>query len=237
MERPRYRRSILGGFGNRQKISFLGTNYRLYADDREIVEFVRALGRFLTDVPAPPAQGTLVASRHELRAIYERSTIAPLVAVLARGEVITARWAIWLLGRSRHRSAIAPVRPFLEHPEAAYRKEAARALRRLGAWGDLAIAQSDADERVRRLATPRPETEPVSQALGQAVAARFTRALDRLGERTASGPSEPVAERSSMPFWASSAIGPGQQPRADWWLRRILLRVRDALGGASPTQR
>jgi len=145
--------------------------------------------------------------------------------------VVTARWAIWLLGRSRHRSAIAPVRPFLEHPEASYRKEAARALRRLGAWGDLAAAQADAHERVRRLATPRPAAEPIA-----GVAVRFQRALDRLGERAGTPDHEVEAAGSSMPNWASSALGPGRPARADWWLRRILTRVGDPQGGSAPEQ-
>jgi hypothetical protein len=237
MQRPRYRPSFFRSLGGlQQTLHFYGNKYRLYADEREVVDYLQDLGWFLFATSDELQPATLLRSRRDLRAILERPTIGALVALLAKGDVLTSRWAIWLLGHSRNKSAVAPLRPYLQHPEPTFRKEAARALRRLGAWGELVALQQDRDERIRRLATPRPEPEylkPPPPPEAPTAAARFARALERLREHSLAGERGPAPEGSPMPYWSAASLGEGKPPRPDWWLRRILLRIHEAIRGSA----
>jgi hypothetical protein len=174
---------------------------------------------------------TLLGSRRDLQAIAERPTIGALVAVLAKGNPLTSRWALWLLGRSHNKAAVRPLKPFLEHPEPAFRKEAVRALRRLGAWYELLPLRQDPEARIRLLATPRPRqfSEPTRGA--KAMGGRFTSALERLTARGESIAQE-EADRSPMPYWSVATLGEGQAPRPTWWLRRLLERVQLTVRGS-----
>ena len=235
MQRPRYHPSFQRSrSGLRQTVRFHGHDYRLSADDCEVVDYLNDLGWFLFASSDEFQTPTLLQSRRDLRAICERREIGALVALLAKGDALTSRWAIWLLGRSRNQNAAAALRPFLRHPEPAFRKEAARALRRLAAWGDLLMMATDRDERVRRLATRPPEPQylkPTPSPVALTAAERFARALGRLRERA--GNSVSVQDGSSMPFWSVVSFGEGRPPRADWWLRRILLRIHLAIHGSA----
>lgn len=243
MERPRYRPSFLRSLGGlQQTLHFYGNSYRLYADDREVVDYLQDLAWFLFATSDELQRATLLRSRRDLQAIYERPTIGALVALLAKGDALTSRWAIWLLGRSRNKNAVAPLRPYLRHPEPTFRKEAARALRRLGAWGDLNSLQNAPDERTQRLATPRPEpeylkpaavvaTEPAS--LVPTAAVRFARALESLREHSRRGERDSAPVGSSMPYWSVASFGEGKPPRPAWWLRRILQRIQTAIRGSA----
>ena len=153
------------------------------------------------------------------------------MAVLAKGNPLTSRWALWLLGRSHNKAAVRPLKPFLEHPEPAFRKEAVRALRRLGAWYELLPLRQDPVERIRLLATPRPRqsTEPTRGA--KAMGDRFATALERLTARRESIADE-AFDRAPMPYWSVATLGDGQAPRPTWWLRRILERVQLAVRGS-----
>jgi len=235
MQRPCYHPSFLRTRGRwRQTVHFHGHDYRLSAEDCEIVDYLNDLGWFLFTTTDEFHVPTLLRSRRDLLAICARPDIGALVALLAKGDALTSRWAIWLLGHSLNENAATPLRAYLRHPEPAFRKEAARALRRLEAWDDLWLMSNDRDERVRRLAT-RPSApeylEPVPAPVVLAAAERFARALGRLRDRA--GNSAAVQAGSSMPFWSIVPLGEGKPPRAAWWLRRILLRIHLAIHGPS----
>ena len=116
----------------------------------------------------------LVALRRDFRRIASRGSIAGLFMCVDHKNAETARLGIWLMGRTRSKSAISEVVPFVGHPDVRLRREAARALRRLGGWAKLrALAASDPDSRVQRLATPcRPK--PFQQRFHQ-----LTRSISR----------------------------------------------------------
>jgi hypothetical protein len=106
----------------------------------------------------------------------------------------------------------------------------------LEAWGDLKLLANDRKERVRRLATRRPEPEylkPAPAPVTLTAAERFARALGRLREHSRVSSSATAPDGSSMPFWSAVPFGEGTPPRAAWWLRRILLRIHLAIHGPS----
>lgn len=226
--RPVYRSSFLRSLGSlEERVWFNGKSYRIFSSDREVIDFLDTLAWHLYATSDGLQPSTLLGSRRDLQDITERPTIGALVAVLAKGNPLTSRWALWLLGRSHNKAAVRPLRPFLEHPEPAFRKEAVRALRRLGAWYELMPLREDPEERIRRLAMPkrRQFAEPARgmRAMGD----RFTTALDRL---TARGETSALAtDPSPMPYWSIAALGEGQPPRPAWWFRRILERIRQAV--------
>lgn len=226
--RPTYRSSFLRSMGSLEdRVWFNGKSYRIFSSDREVIDFLDNLAWHLYATSDGLQPATLLGSRRDLQAITERPTISALVAVLAKGNPLTSRWALWLLGRSHNKAAVRPLRPFLEHPEPAFRKEAARALRRLGAWYDLMPLREDPEERIRRLAMPkrRQFAEPTRGM--RAIGDRFSTALDRLTARGET--SAPAADPSPMPYWSIAALGEGQPPRPAWWFRRILERIRQAV--------
>ncbi|MFO0898705.1 MAG: HEAT repeat domain-containing protein [Pirellulales bacterium] len=233
--RPTYRSSFLRSLGSvEDKVWFNGKSYRIFSSDREVIDFLDTLAWHLYATSDGLQPATLLGSRRDLQAITARPTIGALVAVLAKGNPLTSRWALWLLGHSHNKAAVLPLRPFLEHPEPAFRKEAVRALRRLGAWYDLLPLRHDPVERIRWLATPRPRqsTEPTRGA--KAMGDRFSSALERLTAR-AEPAAEEAPDRSPMPYWSVVTLGEGQAPRPTWWLRRILERIQQAVRGSMHT--
>jgi hypothetical protein len=99
---------------------------------------------------------SLLEHRDGFRVILRRGRIAALYRGLASGEPDYVQLSLWLMGRMRLRSAIREIIPFCRSHDTRTRREAARALRRLGAWAELrAIQEFDLDAKVRRLATPR----------------------------------------------------------------------------------
>ncbi|HEY4309195.1 MAG TPA: hypothetical protein VGN12_07055 [Pirellulales bacterium] len=99
---------------------------------------------------------SLLTYRDVFRAILRRGRIAALYRGLASGEPELVQLSLWLIGRMRRRSAIREIIPFIAGHDTRTLREAARALRRLGAWAELrTIQEFDLDAKVRCFATPR----------------------------------------------------------------------------------
>ena len=157
----------------------------------------------------------LITLRDDFREISHRRYVAGMFLCVDHPIVESRRLGIWLLGRTRAVAAISEVARFMNSSDVLVRREAARALRRLGAWAILrAAAASDPDERVRRLATPlRPR--PFASRLQQVVSSLTS--------------DSARSRQTTMPLYVQLPIGPGRAAKTAAMIRAILERIRQTL--------
>lgn len=120
--------------------------------------------------------------------------------------------SIWLRGRCGGTIGTSVVARFSTAPDQQTRKEVARALKRMSAWGQLAnMATNDRCERVRRIAAT-----PPSRPFGERLAAFSMHASHLEGSSNAA------------PMFISPGFewGQGQPPKSPSVIRTILQRIR-----------
>ena len=117
-----------------------------------------------------------IRTRPIIREIQASHQVAVLTLVVDRTpDPVLRILAIWLRGRCRGTVGTKILAKCGNHPDFHTRKEAVRALKRMSAWSVLDdIANSDPNERIRRMATCKP-SRPISQRI-----ADFTLNLARL---------------------------------------------------------
>jgi hypothetical protein len=164
---------------------------------------------------APPH---LVTFRREFRQIASRQRIAGLIECLEESDPEVVRLTIWLMARAHTSLAITAIAPFRYSKNDRVRYEAARGLRRLGAWAELRkIAQYDFNDRVRRLATaPSPK--------------EFDKRLQRFaGQVHAVMP--PDAAQRPMPLIVRLSAGSVRRAKTPEFIRAILERIQQLVRG------
>lgn len=202
-----------------KSITFHGRRYRRGIRDIEAtgrLERIVTTRRASADDGAPPPR--LVEFRGEFRALASCRPIGGLVECLKSGDRELQALALWVLGRCGRNGGLSAVAVFRRHEDASIRREAARALRRLGGWPALeSMALHDPDARVRRLATCPPPSDFTERL------ARFTRTARKAPTR--------VAERPRMALFARIPLGPGQPAKSREFIRRILEHIRYLVRG------
>ncbi len=160
----------------------------------------------------------LVTFRRQFRRITKRGNIAGLFVFIDHEDAETIRLGIWLMGRTNSCAAIPEIARFADRQNVRIRREAARALRRLGGWAELrAMAHCDFDPRVIRLATSLP-ARPLDERLR-----RVTRSIHSAAKST--GDLRPAELFVELP------VGPGRAPKPTSLIRAILERIRLAVRG------
>jgi len=166
----------------------------------------------------------LFVLRRDFRQIIDDAPIAGLVAFVQWQvenfrEPQTLSLALWLLGRCKSRFAVPVLALFGDYLDVSVRKEAARGLRRLGAWAEMrALAASEGDTRVRRmLEVPRPRS--------------FAARMKRFSENVTPSP-QPPGRRSRMAIFWSALPGRGKPPKPAAYIRMILERIRALVHGS-----
>jgi hypothetical protein len=157
----------------------------------------------------------LLAFRADFRRIASRGSIAGLFMCVDHRNLDVVRLGIWLMGRTRSKAAISEVSRFIAHPDPRVRREAARALRRLGGWARLRdVAFRDSDPRMRRLATAR-RPKPFQQRMQQ-----LARSISAVPTDVETAPAE---------LYVKLPLGAGRLPRTAAVIRAILERIRRTL--------
>lgn len=131
--------------------------------------------------------------------------------------------AIWLRGRCGSALGTASIVRFANDPDEATRKEVARALRRMQAWGPLQeMADVETNPRIQWLATVHA-SKPYAQRL-----ANFTK-------RVACLPTTP----SGQPLFVSPELdlSQGHPPKPASFIRMILERIHRLLTGQKKSRR
>lgn len=133
-----------------------------------------------------------------------------------RATVDDQRLALWLLGRCRAVEATALIQSFTHHTNFRARREAARALRRIGAWSELRELQSrESNHRVSCFCRPRSQ-RPLAERLARLA-----------GD---SAPQTPLRE-SPQPLFVARPFERRTLGRPVELLRRLLWRVHDLVHG------
>jgi HEAT repeats len=200
-------------------VSFRGRKFKVTGyeiEDGKLIARMAELRRQAVNLGQTPVR--LITFRQEFRRIANWPRVHAMITCLNQPDEETVRLAIWLLGRKHARYGIPLIVPCSHSPDVRVRREAARALRRLGAWSELrAIYEFDTDEQVLRIALPeRPK--PFEQ---------------RLSRFTGDAPEEVPAARHSrvMSFFARVPIGPGKMPNTPEYIRTILERIHRLVHG------
>jgi hypothetical protein len=148
---------------------------------------------------------------------------AVLSAALERsGDPSGRLLVIWLRGRCGGSLGTSCLVRFSQDPNARIRREVARALKRMGAWGPLReMAATDPDPRIRRMATVRPP-RPYSSRL-QAFTRHCVQRVPRV--------------RASRLFLASE-IGGGvaKPPKSATLIRDVLRRIQRLVRGVRASE-
>jgi hypothetical protein len=119
--------------------------------------------------------------------------------------------AVWLRGRCHGRLGMAAIARLWFDPDVSLRKEVARALKRMEAWGYLReIETSDPNPRVRRLASP-----PIRRAFA-----------NRLADFVASLHRRDVGHPSPLFLSDECDPGGGRPAKPGWIIRRFLEHIR-----------
>jgi hypothetical protein len=156
--------------------------------------------------------------RRQIRKVETLDATAVLCLVVERTRHPLLRiLAIWLRGRCGGTLGTASIARFANDPDDATRKEVARALRRMQAWGPLQeMADGETDPRIQRLATA-PASKPYAQRL-----ANFTKRIACLPATT-----------SGQPLFVSPELDltQGWPPKSASFIRMILERIHRLLTG------
>lgn len=200
-------------------VPYQGRNFKITGYELEDGQFVTELcagRREALRVGETPVR--LLKYRNEFRRIANWPRVHAMITCLEQPDEETVRLAIWLLGRKHAQYGIPFVEPFSRSQHVRVRREAARALRRLGAWSELrAIYEYDTDDRVCRIAMPEPP-KPFTQRL-----VRFT------GD---ANDDVPAARHSRvMSFFVRVPIGPGRPAKPSELIQAILERIHRLVHG------
>jgi hypothetical protein len=158
----------------------------------------------------------LLRCRKQIRQLQAYDACGALSLVVARTHNPRLRvLAIWLRGRCGGTVGTSTLTTFCADPDDQTRKEIARALKRMGAWSHLrAMASSDANPRIRRIATDAP---PPPFAL------RMSDLLQHFTEQELVTPSNKVFVAPDL------EEGHGRLPKSQAMIRVVLERIRDIL--------
>ena len=166
---------------------------------------------------ATPSSGLLVA-RPLIREVERLNARATLSHVVARTRDPQLRvLACWLRGRCGGTVGTADLVPLSTDPDGQTRKEAARALKRMAAWGPLAkMATDDPLVRIRRMATCDP-VRPMPARI-----ASFVRHVPRRTQSVA-----------PVPYFQAPQLELGHQhpPKSSSLIRALLQRIQRLVGG------
>ena len=159
-----------------------------------------------------------IRTRPIIREIQASHQVAVLTSVVDRTpDPVLRIIAIWLRGRCRGTLGTKILAKCAKHPDFHTRKETVRALKRMSAWSILDdIANSDDNERIRRMATCQP-ARPISQRI-----ADFTLNLARI-------PSSATKRR----LYVSSKLDITRRkpPKSLATIRNILRRIHLLVSG------
>lgn len=185
----------------------------VYRLGRRGVRTIELVCQILEEAPAVEDAGWLLAHRHRVRTVERLKSKAALTLVIARTEdERLRRLAVWLRGRCGGALETATVSRFATSPDRALRKEVVRCLKRLSAWAELrAIAETDPDPQIRRLAT---------QSGSRPYANRLAGYCEGIPRRLFQRPSPDVFVAPEF------EAGQGRPPKPQWLIRMILDRIR-----------
>jgi len=158
---------------------------------------------------------SLMRFRRDFRRIIRQGPVPSLIWCLQYGEPGIRQLVIWLLGRirNRHTANVIFRKGRTSHPE--IRKEAAKALRRMGAWQPLREL-GEAEQHPRVLAyIKEPETPEFSNRLD-----RFVENVRRIGPVGKDRMN--VIQDLVMPC----PLDQGTPPKPEWAIGKILQRIR-----------
>lgn len=193
-----------------------GRRFRLRAHDVQLVQLMTYL---LEQRPAAPHVGWLIPHRPTLRQVLQLNARVGLTWLV---ECATESWhlrlALWLRGRCGGALGTPIVAKCLLSTDELVRKEAVRALRRMNAWAELhAVAEYDANPRLRRLASCRPPPDL------RARVERFTEHIRAVPYET-----------RSRPLYVAPSVALDSCPhvRSRSYIREILDRIRRLVRGA-----
>lgn len=216
---PPARRRALSLLGISPYVTFHGRRYRRAKRDNAAVGRLQSM---ITLRDSALEHGEvpqrLVQFRGDFRAIVYWRPITGLVECLKSERRELQRLALWLIGRCGKNRGASAVAVFRRHEDPLLRREAARALRRLGGWPALqTMALHDPDPRVRLLATCAPPPE---------FTARFSRFTQTVREVTPA-----LGHKARMPLFVRFSIGPGKAAKTREAIRRLLEHIRYLVHG------
>ena len=159
---------------------------------------------------------SLITWRDDFRRIIRNGRVTACFLNLNQRDSESICIALWLVGRMQAKHGVSIVADYRSHADARVRREAARALRRLGAWSELRSMADDTSPLVRGFTRddgPRPLAVRLER-FKQLVAP-----LDR--------PKTHVRES----WFASLSIESGRQPKPAHLIRALLERIRRLVHG------
>ena len=209
-------------FGSGPRMHVGGNRYYLRrAADFAVARFLRRLSRLRHECSRGNTPTyRLVAFREDFRRVIAARPIAGLVWSLRSGDAEVQQLALWLLGRCESTRATAAVATYRNSFSRSWRKEAARALRRMQAWSELReMSQRELEPAIRAFARPRLDRS-WSERLG-----RLTHHTTRKASSLAPGAClSPAFEMNLLP-------GPSRPLKSAEYIRAILWRIHNYLRG------
>ena len=204
---------------NSQRVRYRGRSFVVtdadLANGRFIRRIVAARQQALAAGKTPPR---LVTFREEFRRIANQQRIGGLIECLQQPDLDVVRLAIWLIARAHTSVAIWAISPFSQSRDVRVRYEAARALRRLGAWAELrSMMQHESNHRVRRLATaPMPKS--------------FDKRFERFAGHAPSA-AQPDAPCRTIQLFTRVSTESGRPAKSPEFIRVILERIQRLVRG------
>jgi hypothetical protein len=154
---------------------------------------------------------SLVAWRDDFRGFIRNGRVTACFLNLNQRDSESVCIALWLIGRMQAKHGVSIVADYRSHADARVRREAARALRRLGAWSELRAMADDTSPLVRGF-TRNDGPRPLAVRLE-----RFKQTITPL--------DRPMAHVRTS-WFASLPLGPGRQPKPAHLIRALLERIR-----------
>ena len=159
---------------------------------------------------------SLITWRDDFRRIIRNGRVTACFPNLNQRDIESVCIALWLVGRMQAKHGVSIVADYRSHADARVRREAARALRRLGAWSELRAMADDTSPLVRGF-TRDDGPRPLEVRL-----ARFKQMVAPL--------DRPKTHVRASRF-ASLPIEPGRQPKPAHLIRALLERIRRLVHG------
>lgn len=220
-----------------------GKRYQVCDIDADIHNFLRDLSRYLRETNFHP--GRLISLRNDFRQIYKRNFWPiGLVFSLSSQDYLQRRLAAWLLGRCTWPRGVPYLRKCSHPALLELQFEVARALRRLRSWSELRQLELQTAHHHEKKSTTDSYSWPVTKLadpiwfdrlrmMCQPPIARehSIRLSNFLSGLNASSSASNEQEPTSQTLWYQEPIGPGQQPKSRWFIRRILDRIRLTVRG------
>jgi len=209
-----FRRSVSSQL-NSEQFTYQGKKYSTCGHHLKLRAFLNSVVRFCQGERIEFRSVSLFCFREDFRRIIRQAPIPSLIWCLLYGKGEIRQLVIWLFGRIRNRRTANVIYDWGKNEGPAIRKETAKALRRMGAWGQLReLGEREQNPRVLAYVMERA-TVPFDHRLGRFV--ENVRQLEPIGGDTAPVVSQLVA---------SSPLDEGKPPKSEWMIGTILQRIR-----------